>query len=324
MLAMPDVQLILVEQAFGDRPFVLTDKDNRWHVQVRSGAESEVWVKESLINIGFRHLSGQVDGWKYCAWVDADVQFVHPNWASETVEALQHYRVVQPWSHSIDLTAKHMPMSTAESFCYSYWQDQAHASAIRAGAKSAQPGFSPAPAVTSPQTHSTPYDPYDDPYGEQAGKLFKSNYRYHTGYAWAIRRETYEQLGGLIDWQVMGSADYHMAWALIGNAERAISGKGGSASYIRRCAEFQALCEQHVRRDIGYVPGTLVHFWHGKKRNRFYVERSKALSDAGFDPDTDVRKNAQGLLVLTGKNLALRDALRVYMRAREEDSLEHE
>lgn len=103
MNSTPGARLIVVEQAFGDRHYTHTKEDNRWHVQLRAGAESEVWVKESLINIGFRHLCGQAPNWKYAAWVDGDVEFRRDNWALETVEALQHVKVVQPWHTAVDL-----------------------------------------------------------------------------------------------------------------------------------------------------------------------------------------------------------------------------
>ena len=38
----------------------------------------------------------------------------------------------------------------------------------------------------------------------------------HTGFAWAARREAIDHLGGLIDTAILGAADHHMAWSLIG------------------------------------------------------------------------------------------------------------
>lgn len=282
----PGVQLITVEAAFGDRPFEVTEAGDRWHVQVRAGAQSEVWVKESLVNIGFRHLAWQAPEWKYAAWIDADVQFLREDWASETVHLLQHYKVVQPWSAAVDLGPNGHALTLAESFAYTWWH---------------KPGLA--------------FDGY-------VGKRVNGKYIGHPGYAWAIRRDAYEALGKLLDWCPMGSADHHMAWAFIGRLPEVVDRYATTASYRRKCAEFQALCDEHIKTDLGFVAGTIVHHWHGKKRERFYVERDKALRDAGFDPDTDVTYNPQGLLVLTGKNLKLRDALRRYVRARNEDSID--
>ena len=54
-----------------------------------------VWTKENLLNIGLARLP---EDWKYVAWIDADIAFRQPGWAAETVQALQHYDVVQPWT----------------------------------------------------------------------------------------------------------------------------------------------------------------------------------------------------------------------------------
>src|SRR5262245_27910317 len=114
LLATPGVVPILVEQQVGGRPFQVTERDNRNHVQVRARSESVVWVKEALINIGMRHLLGQYPEARFLAWIDADITFLHPTWSQETVDALDIYKIVQPWSHAVDLNAKHMPVSTAE------------------------------------------------------------------------------------------------------------------------------------------------------------------------------------------------------------------
>lgn len=285
-MAESGVTLITVEAAFGDRPFAVTDPENRWHVQVRGGAESEVWNKESLLNIGFRHLGWQAPEWKYAAWIDADTQFVRKDWACETVETLQHYSVVQPWATAVDLGPTGNAMSLAESFAFTWWNN---------------PGVK--------------FDGY-------VGRRRNGTYIGHPGYAWAIRRDAYEKLGKLIDWCPMGSADHHMAWAFIGRLEEVLGRYATNVSYKRKAREFQKLCDCGIKSDLGFVPGTVLHHWHGKKRERFYVERDKALRDAGFDPSTDITYTPQGLLVLTGKNTALRDALRRYMRSRNEDSID--
>lgn len=113
----------------------------------------------------------------------------------------------------------------------------------------------------------------------------------HPGYAWAIRRETYEAMGGLLDWLPMGSGDFFMAHAFIDNLAAALKTKVGTDAYKRKLLAWGQRVSKHVQRDIGYVDGTLHHFWHGKKRERFYVERDTALHAAGFNPDADLAYN---------------------------------
>lgn len=293
----PNVRLVIVEQAFGERPFVCTDPANPLHVQVRGGPESELWVKESLINIGFRHLSRVVPDWKYAGWFDADIQCLRADWAEETVHALQHYKVVQPWSRAIDMGPTGEPLgvqSIARSFVFDFlhWQNDAHKRAD--------------------------FDPVTFLKGAYCGRDDNGMKTFHPGFAWALTREAWERLGPLIDWVPMGSADHHMAWAFVERLDKALY--HDSPGYLRRAHEFQNRCKKFLRRDIGYIDGTIVHHWHGKKKNRFYVEREKVLRDCKFDPDVDVTYNHDGLLVLTDNNPALRDAIRAYFRSRDEDS----
>jgi hypothetical protein len=142
----------------------------------------------------------------------------------------------------------------------------------------------------------------------------------HPGFAWAARRETLDDLGGLIDIGILGSGDHHMGRALVGQVEGSVA-KGMSAAYLDALRLWQERAELHVQRDLGVVNGLLLHQWHGKKANRFYQDRWKILVDAKFDPFRDLKKDSQGLWQLNGRNIRLRDGIRAYFRARDEDSL---
>lgn len=86
------LRLMVVELAFGDAPFEvpagLSDR------LVRRRAESVLWQKERLLNIGLRDLPTACD--KVC-WLDADLIFENDDWASETSRLLDSYVVVQPF-----------------------------------------------------------------------------------------------------------------------------------------------------------------------------------------------------------------------------------
>jgi hypothetical protein len=166
--------------------------------------------------------------------------------------------------------------------------------------------------------------------GYQSGKPPERGW--HTGLAWASRRDAWDQLGGLIDWAIVGSADFYMAWALLGQYDRrmywpvadsARRKRGFSPAYIRANLQWQARA-QALRQNIGVVPGTIVHHWHGRKSNRGYSDRRAILIDYQFNPDTDLRRDWQGLWQLhddgSPRLRGLRDALRAYFRCRDEDS----
>jgi len=145
--------------------------------------------------------------------------------------------------------------------------------------------------------------------------------KWHPGYAWAARREALDYVGGLIDHAILGSADRHMAAALIGKVEMSYNADL-HYNYIRPLQIWQDRAERYIMRDIGYVPGTIAHYWHGKKRDRGYSSRWNILIDEQFDPTLDLKKDVQALWQLTDRNISLRDKIRAYFRSRNEDSID--
>lgn len=156
---------------------------------------------------------------------------------------------------------------------------------------------------------------------------FKPGYHnWHPGFAWAARREAIEATG-LIDFGILGSGDRHMAMGWVGRIEESVS-KQCSQAYVNKLLNWQEQAERLVRRDIGYVNGTILHHWHGKKRDRRYQDRWKILADTKFDPDRDLKTDAYGLWQLADhgdiRSIELRDKLRDYFKMRNEDSIDME
>jgi hypothetical protein len=144
---------------------------------------------------------------------------------------------------------------------------------------------------------------------------------WHPGFAWACTRPAFDAMGGLIDWSVLVAADHHMAKALIGEVLDSVHG-GTTRAYKAALVRWQEHARAHLKGDLGYVPGLLLHHWHGKKRERFYQERWAVLVDNAFDPTTDLVRDWQGLWRLAGNKPGLRDGIRDYMRSRNEDSID--
>lgn len=149
----------------------------------------------------------------------------------------------------------------------------------------------------------------------------------HPGFAWAARREALDLTGGLIDWAAAGSGDHHMALALIGQAEKSMPG-GVTKAYHNKVMAYQALCERHIRRDLGVVPGTIAHHFHGPKKARGYQTRWDILTKNQYNPNTDIQRNTQGVIELvdhgTQRSINLREDLRKYFRSRQEDDIRAE
>jgi len=221
--------------------------------------------------------------WEYVAWIDADIEFVRKDWIEETVQQLQHYHFVQMFSQCIDLGPNYETMQLHNGFGWSF-QKAGHC------------------------------DPKRHGYGQHGF--------WHTGYAWAARREAIDAVGGLMDWAILGAGDHHMAMSLLGLGNRSLPG-GLHPSYVNALKQWEFRASKHLKRDIGHVDGPILHYFHGKKKDRKYVERWSILSKNQFDVHTDITRDSQGLWQLctdTPRQLRLRDEIRQYFRQRNEDS----
>ena len=141
----------------------------------------------------------------------------------------------------------------------------------------------------------------------------------HPGYAWAATRRALDMLGGLIETAALGAADHHMALALLGRVDESVHGKMGQA-YRAPLHQWQKRALHHIGRNIGVVPGTIEHGWHGPKGGRNYVGRWDVLVKHAFDPATDLMRNTHGVLELAGNKPDLRRDIDRYFRQRHEDS----
>ena len=57
-----------------------------------------------------------------------------------------------------------------------------------------------------------------------------------------------------------------------------------------------------VQGQVGYVDGSVVHFWHGSVAKRRFGDRLQWLTRHGFDPALDLRASADGIWEWTGRN----------------------
>jgi len=287
-MAVSGVKLITVEVGFGDRKHQVTEVADPNHIQLRT--YDELWHKENAINIAVSRLPAD---WQYVAWIDADIKFLREDWAIETVHQLQHHMIVQLWqtANLLGPANEITNDNTIRSFAYCY-------------------------------KNNVPTARYDGRGSVSYGTFW------HPGFAWAMRREAWDHLGGLLDVCVLGAADYHMAYALIGKVQGTLewskenNGDTYHPNYKAAIMAWQERAETFIKRDIGFVPGTILHHWHGKAKDRKYNERWKTLVRHKFDPLTDIKRDWQGLYQLNPLKWGLRDELRAYARDRNEDSID--
>ncbi len=302
------VRLTTVELAQGHRAFEVTNADDPRHVQLRT--YDELWHKENLINIGISRLPSD---WRYVAWIDADLTFNRPDWAYETIHQLQHFDIVQPFSHSINMGPTWQPVYDSHrvgekeqrkvvvSWLYAYFNQIAQSSPALAG------------RIVKPPCGDGSFSDRAYPDSRVVG-----THVWHSGFAWAARRSAIKTVGGLLDWAVLGSADRHMAEMMTGGATWNAKLSPG----YKRMLSIHAERFGKLNGNFGYCDGLVTHHWHGKLVNRFYLDRWKILFKHQFDPIEDLHRDENGLWQLTGKKPALRDDIRRYFRARNEDSID--
>ena len=271
MVHASDAILYTVEVAFGNRPFVVTRREDETNIQLRTNCE--LWHKENAINVAIQNLP---DDWEYVAWVDADITFCRPDWVNETMHQLQHYDFIQMFSHAQDLDPNYNVIQSHKGFAYSYIN-----------------------SLSCTKDYSN----------------------WHPGFAWAARRQAIDDVGCLIDFAILGAADRHMAFALINKIEDTIP-DDMAPQYKQELLMWQDRCNEFIKKNIGFMSGTINHSWHGKKTDRRYRDRWKILTENQYNPDTDLKKDWQGLWQLTNRSQKLRDSIRDYFRQRREDSID--
>lgn len=281
--------LYVCEIAHGGRAFEVTDPNNPRHLQLRT--MSEVWHKERALKLLLEKCV-PADA-KKIAWIDADIKFAREDWAQETLHLLDHYRVLQMFSQVANLGPDHGKITERGSFMWNYLENRLPPH---------HPDFS-----KFEWQGSASY------YGAKAGKW------QHTGFAWAARKQVISDIGGFIDWAILGSGDYHQATAFIEEVQKSLN-PDFPKRYVEKCYEYQQRCHEYVKKNVGYMPGLILHDFHGTTKNRSYNTRWKLLSRTSFNPDVDLIPDHQGLWRLTERSIELRDGLMAFNRMRREDS----
>jgi hypothetical protein len=191
--------------------------------------------------------------WKTMAWIDADVEFESSRWAEDALCLLQ------PGGYDV-----------VQLFSYAV-QLNRHDQATCILQSFGQQHVRGMPYETLPGVLNS----------------------WHPGYGYAITRGLYDRMGGLLDRAICGGADRIMAFAFLGQIEKAMP-RGVSEDFRRYLAAFQ---ERMGTVRLGYVPTVLRHYYHGDPTTRKYTARWSILARHGFHPDAHVQEDDHGVLV---------------------------
>lgn len=242
-----DIILYIVELVYGDQEFAVTTKGNKRHLQLRG--ETPLWHKENMINLGIKYLLPS--NWKAVAWIDADIEFDNPYWATYTLRVLNNGKdFIQLFTNVFDMDIDEQILNIFTGFGYQYSKNF------------------------------------------KKGKQL--NY-WHPGFAWACNRKAYEQIGGILEEGILGSGDNIMCHSFIKQAPERLK-KGMTKEYMDFVKDKQSKFEG---LNLGYITGTIRHFYHGKKENRNYYGREDILIRHKYDPNTFIRRDAKGLIIPT-------------------------
>lgn len=298
------VNVITVESQLGHRPFMVTQSGNPMHVQIRT--IEELWHKENMINVGIRR-AREVDPLaREVMWQDADCFPMCPaiDWYEEVWHALQHYEFVQAWEYLINFGPQNQPISAPQmSFMASY-----------AAADYRVPEGKGVKHSLNIRRWNEMADEYDEliPMGRP-------------GLAWAANVSAIDSVGGLIDRCILGSGDWHMAHGLVGAMKQWAGEYHRLSEFSKYLLAWEEKAERWIKRDVGFVPVTVGHWFHGSKENRGYGTRGSILTDNLYNPYLDVKYDAQGLLQLEThepRQIRMRDQIRSYFKRRNEDSID--
>ena len=142
---------------------------------------------------------------------------------------------------------------------------------------------------------------------------------WHCGYAWACTKYAYASMGKLIDFGILGAGDHHMALALIGKVNLSHPGQIHD-NYKKLLLKFEERCLKNNLK-LSYIPGTIIHHWHGRLEDRKYKERWNILTEEQYDPFTDIYYTHDGYIQLTHKGKRISNLLHNYFIGRNEDNM---
>ena len=111
------VNLFIVEMIYTDQKFIITDKKNKNHLQLKT--DTPIWHKENMVNLGVTYLLPK--NYKAFAWIDADIEFDSHSWALDTLKVLNGCKdIVQIFSHCVDMDKDETNLHIFNSFGYSF------------------------------------------------------------------------------------------------------------------------------------------------------------------------------------------------------------
>lgn len=135
------------------------------------------------------------------------------------------------------------------------------------------------------------------------------------GFAWAMRRESIEEIG-FLETQIIGGGDALMYYSFFGVKDSVVHEKMNKEWKNVYLKWFDKMFSE-INNSVNYIMGDIIHLYHGKMKNRNYDHRYKILSEHNFDPELDLITGKNGLWEF--KNKELLEKMSKYFESRNED-----
>lgn len=140
------------------------------------------------------------------------------------------------------------------------------------------------------------------------------------GLAWAARRSVFP----LLEMHILGGGD-NLMWQAFRGVHHIKESEGAwwrrvmSDRWLRAYLIEGERMRRRVQGKLGRIYGDVFHYWHGSFKNRAYVDRWKILMQHEFDPETDIKVDANGLLTWASDKPAMHAAVAGYFESRRDD-----
>jgi hypothetical protein len=277
------LNLICIELAFGNSKFELKKGDAEILLQLKT--KNILWQKERLINIGLKYLPKDCDKF---AWIDSDIIFKNNNWINETCKLLESYIIVQPFSQVILLPRKLFEINPTKNF--SEYKKKFEKISI---------------AYAIKNLNKKKEDP----------SVFSV---YHTGLAWASRREIYDK-NRFYDKFIVGGADQFMSYSFYNNKPYSDKDFLYNQKIIKDYNKWANNIYKYVKGSVYCTKGSILHLWHGRIKNRFYRLREGILKKYNFDPNKDIKLDKDNCWIWATHKPKLHKSIKRYFWMRNEE-----
>ncbi|ROZ77117.1 hypothetical protein [Ramlibacter sp. WS9] len=256
-----------------------------------------MWQKERLLNIGIARLPAECTK---VAWLDCDVVFENTAWPKQALAQLENARLVQLFEHVVHI----MPTPIERLLQDASWRG---AGVLKRRTSTARL-YCDAKSAGNMDMLGVPPE----------GQSFA--YPGSNGHAWAAHRSLLED-HPLFDAWVLGGGDAAYLYAAAGLSADQIRMCGLAAAQASHYLQRAAPLERAIDGRLAWVPGTLLHLWHGDPADRKYRERYTILERHGFDPRRFLKRSASGVWEWADVPSGLPDEIRAYFEQRNEDGL---